>query len=432
MLRVVWRKEATQIFLLVTTRQTLPPTMSTFNDSTSLYSGATGANPPRYSSGVAATTGSAGVSGTSAVHPSAAATHPATGVHATGVHATAGVPGAVNHCLVYQLITWQDPVKTGKVFGSIILTLLAFKVGNPINWFFHIAYIGFILAAVAEYGGKLINGQGFVSKYKPPAHKNIAPKLKSDVFPALADAIGKFEDKLYRVVYAQDFECTLRAAAMLYLIFKLTSWFSIFTLIFLAVVGVFTVPAFYVRNKKEIDAVVSQYYRLIKSKTAEATADIRKQAQPFVDNLAKKSGPLGNFVQLKFPTRTAGSTVGNNTATSYGTGADAHVGASSGISTSATSATPRAAPATHSTSSGFTNSTTSASLFPSVPKSSLDPAGSLGSTGSTYASSHVASHTPVSSGSTYASSHVASHTPTEDELDQLARDINANAPTNKY
>lgn len=380
--------------------------MSTFNDSTSLYSGASGANPPHYSA-TAPSTGATGAAGTSGVSGS------------TGAHGASGIAGSHQHSLVYQLITWQDPAKTGKVFGSIVLTLLAFKVGNPINWFFHIAYIGLIIAAIAEYAGKLINGQGFVSKYKPPAHKNIAPRLKNEVFPALADAIGKGEDKFLRVVYAQDFECTLRAAAMLYLWYKLTSWFSLFTLIFIAVVGVFTVPAFYVRNKKEIDAVVSQYYRLIKNKTAEATSDIRKQVQPHLDNLAKKSGPLGNFVQLKFPTRTAGSTVGNNTASSYGTGADAHVGASSGVSKSSTSATSRAAPASSS-------SSTSASQFPSVPKSSLDP-----SAGSTYASSHVGS-TPASSGSTYASSHVASHTPTDDDLDQLAKDIHANASTNKY
>lgn len=45
------------------------------------------------------------------------------------------------HC---DLLTWKDPVKTGKVFGTIILTLLVLKTVNLFNIFFHVAYIGLL------------------------------------------------------------------------------------------------------------------------------------------------------------------------------------------------------------------------------------------------------------------------------------------------
>lgn len=314
----------------------------------------------------------------------AAPTHPATAPvgHPSTSAAPSGSTCSHQDCEVFQLITWQDPVKTGKVFGAVVLALIALKKGNPLNWFFHVAYIGFILVAIAEYAGKIITGQGLVLKYKPASHKSLSPRLKNEVLPAVADAFAKFEDKFLRVAYGQDFECTLRAAGMSFLLYKITSWFSLYTLVTFAVLVIFTVPAIYVRNKKEIDAAVSHYTKVIKEKTGEATKDIRKQLQPHIDNLAKKSGPVGNFFQQKFPTRTAGSTVGASQSTSYGTGADAHTAsapahaASSGVSTHATSAA-------HS----------GASQFPNVPQTNL--------------------------GSSVKS----------DDLDQLAKDIHANAST---
>lgn len=45
------------------------------------------------------------------------------------------------HC---NLLTWKDPVKTGKVFGTIMFTLLVLKTVNLFNIFFHIAYIGLL------------------------------------------------------------------------------------------------------------------------------------------------------------------------------------------------------------------------------------------------------------------------------------------------
>lgn len=44
----------------------------------------------------------------------------------------------------FQLISWKDPVKTGKVFGSIIVGLAVLKKGNPINWFFHVAFLALL------------------------------------------------------------------------------------------------------------------------------------------------------------------------------------------------------------------------------------------------------------------------------------------------
>jgi hypothetical protein len=39
-------------------------------------------------------------------------------------------------------LTWEDPARTGKVFGSIVAILIVFKTVNLFNVFFHVAYLG--------------------------------------------------------------------------------------------------------------------------------------------------------------------------------------------------------------------------------------------------------------------------------------------------
>lgn len=217
------------------------------------------------------------------------------------------------HC---DLLTWKDPVKTGKVFGAIMVVLLVFKTVNLFNVFFHFAYIGLLLSALFEYAGKLVIGQGFVSKYKPAA-KSYAKKVNDEVLPHVADFNVKLETEIQKILYAHDIETTLKGAGISYILYKVTSLFSLYTLVVAGVVALFTGPAIYVRNKKEIDAAVAQYTEIAKEKSAEYTKLAQEKAGPHLDALATKAGPVGAFIKKNLPTRTAGSTVGDDRTSSY-------------------------------------------------------------------------------------------------------------------
>lgn len=45
---------------------------------------------------------------------------------------------------ITDLLTWKDPIKTGKVVGSIVLGLIVFKGINLLNIFFHLSYIALL------------------------------------------------------------------------------------------------------------------------------------------------------------------------------------------------------------------------------------------------------------------------------------------------
>lgn len=270
-------------------------------------------------------------------------------------------------CSTTDFLTWKNPIKTGKVFGSLVFGLIILKTVNLFNIFFHLAYIGLLVSAAAEYSGKLITGKGFLANFKPTG-KLYAKRFNDEVLPELANFNVHLEESFNKIVYSHDIETTLKAAGISYVLYKLTSWFSLYTLIFIFVVLIFTVPVIYKTYKKEIDAAVADVTKIIKSKTAEFTEKAHKAAGPHIDTLIKKTGPIGSFIQSKLPVRTAGSTVGDSKATSYGTDADKNIAA--GNSTTVPVSVPAASASAEPISTGHS---TGASQFPNAPTSSLHP-----------------------------------------------------------
>ncbi|KAK6198904.1 Reticulon-domain-containing protein [Scheffersomyces amazonensis] len=228
------------------------------------------------------------------------------------------------------LFGWHDPVLTGKVLASVVSVLVIFKYINLFNVFFHIAYIGLLVSAAAEYVGKLVTGQGFVTKYKPTT-KSVAKIFNESILPQIGDLTIYIEEEFNKIAYSHDIETTLKAAGASYILYKVTSWFSLFTLAVVAVVFFFSFPPFYQTYQIEIDQAVAEYTKIIKEKIAEITKLAHEKAAPHIDTLVKKTGPVGSFVQSKFPTRTAGSTVGESK-TTFGTAADASSATTSGSS----------------------------------------------------------------------------------------------------
>lgn len=246
---------------------------------------------------------------------------------------------SVSHCTTCEVLTWKDPVVTAKIFGAILGSLILVKV-NILNHLFHLAYVALLISAAAEYSGRFLTGQGFVSKYygTPKFHSQT---FRDSVLPALGSAAETIEVKAHQIIFAKDLEATLKTAGASYILYKLSSWFSLYSLIFGTVLLAFSAPPVYKQNKKEIDAAVAQYTRLVRTKASEYSSCAQKKIAPHIDTLVKKTGPVGSFVQSKFPTRTAGSTVGSEhysrtTASqpSAGAATDSSTGVSTGVSTS--------------------------------------------------------------------------------------------------
>lgn len=243
------------------------------------------------------------------------------------------------------LLTWKNPVETGKVLASIVVVLVVLKTVNVIPVFFYTLAGSLALSAVVEYVSVLVTGTGIVSKYRP-TKATFGPCFKENVLPQLASAVNLGEHIVQVTVFSVDPVATLKTAGVAYILYKVTSWFSIFTIVATSVALAFSVPYIYSTYQKEIDSAVTEYSSLAQDKADEYYKLAHKKAAPYANQFVEKTGPVGSFVKAKFPTRTAGSTVNS-------------------------SKYPAAASSASATSTTTSATTTGASKFPDVPESQL-------------------------------------------------------------
>ncbi|CCG24045.1 Rtn1 protein [Candida orthopsilosis Co 90-125] len=212
-----------------------------------------------------------------------------------------------------ELLTWKNPVYTGKVLGLTLGGLILFRTIDLVRIFFKISYITLLFSAGAEYIGKVFTGQGFVSNFYKNYSTSFAKPINKHLLPLIGELNVAIEHHLNYIVYARNVETTLKFAGISYIFYQLTSVVSLFTLTIVSVILLFAIPPAYLANKKQVDAFVGKY-----------TACFKQQVGKGVDQIhdALKQTPVGPYLQKFAPRRTAGSTVGNSKATSYGTAAD--------------------------------------------------------------------------------------------------------------
>ncbi|ODV62750.1 Rtn1p ASCRUDRAFT_6412 [Ascoidea rubescens DSM 1968] len=207
-----------------------------------------------------------------------------------------------------KILKWENPQKTGKIFGLTIFSLLAVKYLNLLNIFFHFAFISLFVSAAAEYLGKLITGTGFVTHFRP-AYSNKFTNISSKVLPHVTLLINLIESESQKLFYSADVEKTLKAAGVSYLLYKITSWFSLYTLVFTSVIGAFSVPAIYSRYQNEIDQGIVQYTKIAKQRAIDLQTAASTKSKPLLAKATQSFAPLTGFLNKNLPTRTAGSTV---------------------------------------------------------------------------------------------------------------------------
>lgn len=187
-----------------------------------------------------------------------------------------------------------------------MVALVSLKYFNIINLLLRLGFYTLILSSVAEYAGKLVLGTGFVTKFRP-AYVSFFEQHASIISAHLVDYLKVAELKVQDLVYSKDLENTFKVAIVTYFLYKITSWFSIFTILMTSTILAFSLPVVYESNKDQIDALVKDSSKVLKLKALQFQEVAKEKSAPYLQKL----GPLGSFIQSKLPkNRTASTTVG--------------------------------------------------------------------------------------------------------------------------
>lgn len=215
-----------------------------------------------------------------------------------------------------DLLLWKNPVETGKIFFGSILALLILKKVNLITFFLRVFYTVFLTTGTIEFVSKAFLGQGLVTKYGVKECPNTVGMIKPYVDNILKQLPVK-QAKMRMLVFAYVPKNTFKAALVTYCLHKLFSWFSLWCLLFVGDLAIFSLPIIYKTYQTEIDAVLTKGCKCGKTKINQVSKQICDAVEPHV----KKIGPLNKFLQnLKKSNETPVETpVETSSATTTGT-----------------------------------------------------------------------------------------------------------------
>lgn len=190
-----------------------------------------------------------------------------------------------------DLVLWKNPIETGKIFFGSIIALLVLKKVNLLTFFTRIIYTVLLTTGSIEFVSKVFLGQGLVTKYGIKECPNTVAIIKPYIDSFLKQLPVK-QAKFRMLVFAQVPKNTFKAAFVFYLLNKLFSWFSVWTIIFGIDVALFTLPIFYKTYQKEIDSYVVKTYNCVRSKSEEQCKVMCKKLEPTL----KKCKPLEKYL----------------------------------------------------------------------------------------------------------------------------------------
>jgi len=176
---------------------------------------------------------------------------------------------------VSELVYWRDPKKSGAVFGSIFLILIALTFLSFISVVAYISLVALtgtfafrVYKNILQAIQKTSDGHPF--KEYLEADLSLQSDKSEEVYKAVVNYLNAAAIRLRHYFLVEDIMDTVKFAAVLYMLTYVGSWFNGLTLLILGFLALFGLPKVYETNKTIID----QYLDLAWAKISEVNAKV--------------------------------------------------------------------------------------------------------------------------------------------------------------
>jgi len=163
-----------------------------------------------------------------------------------------------------NILYWEDPVQSGAVFGTVLVTLVSLCYYSLIT----VASYTCLTLLMVVLAVKLYSYVMVMLKKAEPGSDPLAMVAAmpvtvpadtiSNMSPCVAATLNNFTTELRRLFLVENMVDTIKFGLSLWLLTYLGSWFNFLTLIILGWLGLFTLPKLYLNNQAQVDEVVGK------------------------------------------------------------------------------------------------------------------------------------------------------------------------------
>ncbi|CCE62350.1 hypothetical protein TPHA_0C01950 [Tetrapisispora phaffii CBS 4417] len=199
-----------------------------------------------------------------------------------------------------DVLTWKNPIETGKLFGASLLAILFIKNVNILTFLSKTLYLVFFTTGSIEFITNLLlgNGNGLVTKYGIQNCPNTVGFIRPYVDEFLKQLPIK-QAAMRKLVFAASPKNTLKAGALFWFLHKVFSLISFTNLLIIVDLIAFTLPIVYKSYQTEIDQVVKQIIEILQKNLEVAKKQACEKAKPTLQSLDKKLGPVSKLIKSK-------------------------------------------------------------------------------------------------------------------------------------
>lgn len=185
------------------------------------------------------------------------------------------------HPFVTQLVYWQDPKKSGGVFGSLLLLLLSLRFFSFISVVSYLALGGLsVTLSFRIYKNILQAVQKSNDGHPFKDYLEYDLSVPQDKVHETADTLVKHVNctlqKVRSLFLIEDLVDSIKLGIVLWTLTYLGAWFNGLTLIILGVIATFTLPKVYESNQ----ALIDQYLSLVGAQVS-GVLNVVKSKIPF-------------------------------------------------------------------------------------------------------------------------------------------------------
>jgi len=163
-----------------------------------------------------------------------------------------------------NILYWEDPVQSGAVFGTVLVTLVSLCYYSLITVVSYTCLtLLMVVLAVKLYSYVMV----MLKKAEPGSDPlamvaampvTVPADTISNMSPCVAASLNNFTTELRRLFLVENMVDTIKFGLSLWLLTYLGSWFNFLTLIILGWLGLFTLPKLYINNQAQVDEVVGK------------------------------------------------------------------------------------------------------------------------------------------------------------------------------
>lgn len=191
-------------------------------------------------------------------------------------------------------LTWKNPYETGVLLTKVLVGFAIAAKLTP-QLFFRLFYLTVGALSLAEAATKLVTGTGVVSTLQPSRFLFLSDYEIDDYASCVTCAVRRATAVSLSLVDARDPWKGLQLSFGAYFVYQLLKVFSLRNLVFVLIIGAFSLPPLYLALKTEIDDTVEHLRVQALEGVDAASTKLHEKAGKQIDFVKNLLGPRGGF-----------------------------------------------------------------------------------------------------------------------------------------